>query len=80
MRHNGFGQIRPFLVIAVNLLVLMKHQWEKDKNTPLDIFDLLSIKFPDHDFLILMDQSSGHGKSLENGLNADKMNVSHGGI
>ena len=44
-----------------------------------DIFDVLSIKFPDHDFLILMDQSSGHGKSLSNGLNAAKMNVSYGG-
>ena len=33
MRHNGFGQIRSFLVVAVNLLVLMKHHWEKDKNT-----------------------------------------------
>ena len=27
-----------------------------------DIFDVLSIKFPKYDFLILMDQSSGHGK------------------
>ena len=34
-----------------------------------DAFDVLSIKYPDYDFMILMDQSSGHGKRMEGGLN-----------
>ena len=44
-----------------------------------DIFDVLTIKFPGYDFLILMDQSSGHGKKMEGGLNAIEMSVRFGG-
>ena len=44
-----------------------------------DIFDVLSTKFPHHDFFILMDQSSGHGKEMEGGLNAMEMGIKVGG-
>ena len=44
-----------------------------------DAFDVLSIKCLDYDFLILMDQSSGHGKRMEGGLNAGEMSVRFGG-
>ena len=44
-----------------------------------DIFDVLSVVYPDHDFVVLMDQSSGHGKQLPNGLNASAMNTKFGG-
>jgi len=35
-----------------------------------DMFDILSIKYPESNFVVLMDQSSGHGKRMEGGLNA----------
>ena len=44
-----------------------------------DAFDVLSVKYPEYDFLILMDQSSGHGKRMEGGLNAAEMSVKFGG-
>ena len=44
-----------------------------------DAFDVLSVKYPDFDFTILMDQSSGHGKKMEGGLNAEEMGVRYGG-
>ncbi len=44
-----------------------------------DIFDVLSIKFPYNDFLILMDQRSGHKKKMEWGLNVMEMRVRFGG-
>ena len=44
-----------------------------------DVLDILSVKYPNFDFLILMDQSSGHGKSLKEGLNALSMGVKYGG-
>ena len=33
-----------------------------------DVFDILSVVYPDSDFEILMDQSSGHTTKRENGL------------
>ena len=42
-------------------------------------FDILRIKYPYFDFTILMDQSSGHGKKIEGGLNAEEMGVRYGG-
>ena len=44
-----------------------------------DVFDVLSVKYPEYNFLILMDQSSGHGKRMEGGLNAAEMSVKYGG-
>ena len=44
-----------------------------------DTFDVLSVKYPDFDFAILMDQSSGHGKKRGGGLNAMEMSGRFGG-
>ena len=44
-----------------------------------DAFDVLCVKYPEYDFTILMDQSSGHGKKMEEGLNAEEMFVRYGG-
>ena len=44
-----------------------------------DAFDVLSVKYPGFNFVILMDQSSGHGKKMEGGLNAMEMSVRFGG-
>ncbi len=44
-----------------------------------DVFNVLSIKYPDFDFLLFRDQSSDHGKEMEGGLNAEEMSVRYGG-
>ena len=44
-----------------------------------DVFDVLSVKFPEYDFLFLMDQSSGHGRMREDALNVNQMSVKWGG-
>ena len=44
-----------------------------------DVFDCLSVLYPEFDFIVLFDQSSGHCKLRDDGLNAHKMNVSYGG-
>ena len=40
-----------------------------------DVFDVLAIKYPQYDILLLMDQSSGHGKMRDGALNANLMSV-----
>ena len=44
-----------------------------------DTIDILTEVYPNHDFLFLFDQSSGHTKMREDGLNINKMNVAYGG-
>ena len=44
-----------------------------------DAFDILSVVYPYSDFVILMDQSSGHTKKRENGLDVSKMSKNWGG-
>ena len=44
-----------------------------------DIYDVLATKFPCYDFLLLLDQSSGHGKMREGALNINTMSVRWGG-
>ena len=44
-----------------------------------DVYDVLSIIFPDFDFIFLFDQSSGHKKYREDSLNIKNINVSYGG-
>ena len=44
-----------------------------------DALDCLAVKYPHFDFLILMDQSSGHGRKREDGLNVLEMGVYLGG-
>jgi hypothetical protein len=44
-----------------------------------DAVDCLKVIFPGCDFLFLFDQSSGHTKKREGGLDANSMNVSFGG-
>ena len=44
-----------------------------------DLYDVMEVCYPQFDFLVLMDQSSGHGKHKDDGLNAQKMSVSYGG-
>ena len=48
----------------------MKMQFE-------DAVDLVKALFPGHDFLFLFDQSSGHTKKKEDGLDVSVMNESH---
>ena len=44
-----------------------------------DVFDVLAIKYPQYDIVLLMDQSSGHGKMRDGALNASSMSVKFGG-
>ncbi len=44
-----------------------------------NVFDVLAIKYPQYDIVLLMDQSSGHGKMQEGALNANLMSVKFGG-
>ena len=44
-----------------------------------DVADVLQTLYPAFDFLFLFDQSSGHTKMREDGLNTSEMNVSYGG-
>ena len=44
-----------------------------------DVFDVLAIKYPQYDIVLLMDQSSGHGKMRDGALNANVMSVRYGG-
>ena len=39
-----------------------------------DMFDVLSIKYPNYDFVLMLDQSSGHGRMREGALNVNQMN------
>ena len=45
-----------------------------------DCVDCLEVIFPTFDFVFLFDQSSGHTKLRVDGLNANNMNVSYGGV
>ena len=44
-----------------------------------DVYDMLVIKYPHYYFLLMLDQSSGHGKMREDALNANSMSVRWGG-
>ena len=44
-----------------------------------DVYDILSVRFPHCDSAILIDQSSGHRKKKEDGLDAMQMSVRYGG-
>jgi hypothetical protein len=44
-----------------------------------DLMDCLPVLYPDFDFVLLFDQSSGHGKSQKGGLYASNMGKSWGG-
>jgi hypothetical protein len=44
-----------------------------------DLVDCLKVIFPNFGFLLLFDQSSGHTKKREDGLNTINMNREHGG-
>ena len=44
-----------------------------------DVFDVLAIKYPQYDNVLLMDQSSGHGKMRDGALKANSMSVRYGG-
>ena len=44
-----------------------------------DVYDVLSIKFPAYDFLLMLDQSSGHGRMRQGSLNEKNMSVKWGG-
>jgi hypothetical protein len=44
-----------------------------------DLIDVLKVVFPSYNFLLLFDQSSGHTKKREDGLNTFNVNREHGG-
>ena len=43
-----------------------------------DVYDVLATVYPTYDFLLLLDQSSGHGKTREGALNVNTMGVRWG--
>ena len=45
-----------------------------------DCFDILRVVFPKYDYVLLMDQSSGHGKRAGDSLHAPSMSVKYGGL
>ena len=44
-----------------------------------DCVDCLTVLYPEHDFLFMLDHSCGHDRQREDGLNAENMNKSYGG-
>ena len=66
-----------FLDVGVNL----EGFWNYDQMALQveDIYDVLASKFPHSNFLLLLDQSSGHGKMREGSLNVNSMRVRCGG-
>ncbi len=44
-----------------------------------DVYDILAIKYPLFIFLLLLDQSSGHGKMTQGAQFINKMSVKFGG-
>jgi hypothetical protein len=44
-----------------------------------DLMDWLPVLFPGHHFILLLDQSSGHTKKREDGLDVANMNIGFGG-
>ena len=44
-----------------------------------DVYDVVSVKFPQYDFLLLLDQSSGRGRMREGSLNENLMSSRFGG-
>ena len=44
-----------------------------------DIYNILSVKYPHFNFLLLLDQSSGHGKMRKGTLNVNNMRLKNGG-
>ena len=44
-----------------------------------DVYDVLAIKYPAYDFLMMLDQSSDHGRMRQESLNEENMSVKWGG-
>ena len=44
-----------------------------------DIFNILAVKFPQFEFLLLLDQSSSHGKMRKGELSFNNMSAKYGG-
>ena len=44
-----------------------------------DMFNVISVKYPEYNFVVLIFKYSGHGKRMEGGLNAGEMSVRYGG-
>ncbi len=44
-----------------------------------DCTDCLTVLYPEYDFLFLLDQSCGHDRQKEDGLNVEQMNKTFGG-
>ena len=44
-----------------------------------DAYDVLSVLYPNHDIVILMDQSTGHRKRSEDALHSHSMSAKYGG-
>ena len=66
-----------FFDVGVNL----EGFWNNDRMALQveDIYDVLAVKFPHYDFLLMLDQSSGHGQMREGALNVNSMSVRWGG-
>lgn len=44
-----------------------------------DLNGVLTIKYPHYNFLLLLDQTSGHGRMREGSLNVNMMSLKFGG-
>ena len=60
--------------------VNLKGFWNYDQISPhvLDVCNVLSVKFPYNNFLLLLEQSSGHAKMREGELSANTISVRWG--
>ena len=69
------------LVRFFNVGVNLEGFWNYDQMALQveDVFDVLAVKFPNFDFLLMLDQSSGHGKMRDGAFNANLMGVRWGG-
>ena len=62
-----------FFDVGVNL----EGFWNYDKMALQveDVYNVLSVKYPEYDFQFILDQSSGHGKTREGSLNVNLMSM-----
>ena len=44
-----------------------------------DVYGVLGVKYPAYDFLLMLDQSSGHGRMIQGSLNEKNISVKRGG-
>ena len=71
------SQLTILLVRFFDVAINLEGFWNNDQMTLQveDVYNVLSKKIPHYDFLMLLDQNSGHGRMREGSLNVNVMNL-----